>query len=71
MIYRCQEEVVSTDEKAIVLGRPSYVWRFGQERRLELIRRHVKLEGARILDVGCGLGMYTAIFPPRAIGSTA
>jgi len=44
-------------EKAIVLGHPSYVWRFGQERRLDLVRRHVSLEGRTILDVGCGMGI--------------
>lgn len=50
----------SADQKAIALGHPSYVWRFGQERRLQLIRRYVPLEGRRILDIGCGLGMYVA-----------
>jgi len=45
-------------DKAIALGHPSYVWREGQERRLRLIRRYVPLEGARILDAGCGLGLY-------------
>ncbi len=45
-------------DKAIELGRPSYVWRSGQSRRLGLIRRYVKLQGARVLDVGCGLGLY-------------
>jgi SAM-dependent methyltransferase len=49
-------------EKAIVLGHPSYVWRFGQERRLNLVRRHVSLEGRTILDVGCGMGMYVRAF---------
>jgi SAM-dependent methyltransferase len=44
--------------EAGVLGEPSYVWRSGQERRLELIREYVPLEGARILDVGCGVGTY-------------
>jgi SAM-dependent methyltransferase len=44
--------------KAAVRGQPSYVWRAGQERRLALIRRHVALENARILDVGCGIGTY-------------
>lgn len=44
------------------LGEPSYVWRFGQERRLELIRSHVPLEGRRILDVGCGIGTYLRRF---------
>ncbi len=46
------------EDKAIALGHPSYVWRFGQDRRLDLIRQHAPLEGARILDVGCGLGVY-------------
>ena len=49
-------------EKAIVLGHPSYVWRFGQERRLDLIRRYAPLEGRVILDVGCGVGMYLKAF---------
>ncbi|HXF58041.1 MAG TPA: class I SAM-dependent methyltransferase [Actinomycetota bacterium] len=44
------------------LGEPSYVWRSGQERRLALIRRHVRLEGRRILDVGCGIGTYVRRF---------
>lgn len=42
----------------IALGRPSFVWRAGQERRLDLIRRYIPLESARILDVGCGIGTY-------------
>lgn len=46
------------EDKAIRLGHPSYVWRFGQERRLSLIRQYAPLEGRRILDVGCGVGMY-------------
>lgn len=53
---------MSCNDRAIVLGHPSYVWREGQERRLALIRRHVSLEGARILDVGCGLGLYVRRF---------
>jgi SAM-dependent methyltransferase len=44
--------------KAISLGHPSYVWRFGQDRRLGLISRYADLDDARILDVGCGLGTY-------------
>ena len=44
------------------LGEPSYVWRSGQERRLQLIRRYVPLEDRRILDVGCGIGTYVRRF---------
>ncbi len=50
------------EAKAIRLGHPSYVWRRGQDRRLEQIREYVALEGRRILDVGCGLGMYVSRF---------
>jgi len=46
----------------IELGHPSYVWRFGQDRRLSLVRRYVPLENARILDVGCGVGTYVEKF---------
>ena len=48
--------------RAITLGHPSYVWRFGQERRLALIRRYVPLENKRILDIGCGIGTYVRRF---------
>lgn len=53
---------VSLEDKAIVLGHPSYVWRRGQDRRLDLIRKFVTLENKRILDIGCGLGMYVEKF---------
>jgi SAM-dependent methyltransferase len=49
-------------EDAATLGEPSYVWRSGQERRLQLIRRYVPLEGKWILDVGCGIGTYVKRF---------
>jgi ubiquinone/menaquinone biosynthesis C-methylase UbiE len=55
----------------VVLGQPSYVWRFGQERRLEMIRRFLPLEGAAVLDIGCGLGTYVrrfSDFTSRACG---
>ena len=49
-------------DRAITLGHPSYVWGYGQDRRLELVRRYVALEDRVILDVGCGLGMYVRAF---------
>lgn len=58
----CYDARVTADDKAIHLGHPSYVWRFGQDRRLELIRRYVALENARVLDVGCGIGAYVDKF---------
>jgi len=47
---------------AIERGRPSYSWRYGQDRRLEMVRRHIDLEGKRVLDVGCGIGTYIRRF---------
>ncbi len=49
-------------EEAALRGNPSFVWRAGQERRLQLVRRYVPLEGQSVLDVGCGMGMYTQAF---------
>ena len=50
--------VQAPDRARVALGRPSYVWRSGQERRLALIRRYAPLERGRVLDVGCGIGTY-------------
>ncbi|MDQ3810844.1 MAG: class I SAM-dependent methyltransferase [Chloroflexota bacterium] len=54
--------VAASATKAIRLGHPSYVWRRGQDRRLALIRQYVELRAKRILDIGCGLGMYVSRF---------
>ncbi|MGC9357825.1 MAG: class I SAM-dependent methyltransferase [Anaerolineae bacterium] len=58
-------------DKAAERGNPSFVWRAGQERRLAMIRRYVPLENRRVLDVGCGIGMYPSAFrryTPDVIG---
>jgi len=46
-------------EKAAQRGEPSYVWREGQERRLEMIVRAAggRASGA-VLENGCGIGLY-------------
>ena len=46
-------------QKAALRGEPSYVWRAGQQRRLEMITRAAgeRLKG-RLLENGCGVGMY-------------
>ena len=52
-------------EKAALRGEPSYVWRAGQQRRLEMI---VRVAGERIrgiiLENGCGVGMYVEHLTP-------
>ncbi|MEE8389928.1 MAG: class I SAM-dependent methyltransferase [Anaerolineae bacterium] len=52
----------TVSNKAATRGHPSYVWRAGQERRLQMVRHWATLAGQRVLDVGCGVGMYTAAF---------
>ncbi len=49
-------------DRRVIYGEPSYVWRAGQERRFAMVQRWVPLVGRCVLDVGCGLGMYTAAF---------
>jgi len=55
------EESALSDRRA-TRGEPSYVWRAGQERRFRQVRHWAPLEGRCVLDVGCGVGMYTAAF---------
>lgn len=49
---------IATKDKRATLGHPSQVWQYGLERRLNLMRRYVSFEGARILDLGCGVGAF-------------
>ena len=59
-------------DKAALRGEPSYVWRAGQVRRLEMIVRAAgeRVKG-RVLENGCGVGMYVeklAAFGGTVIG---
>lgn len=56
------EDPEQTSATSIERGRPSYSWRYGQDRRLEMVREFVDLDGARVLDVGCGIGTYVRHF---------
>jgi len=53
--------------KAALRGEPSYVWRAGQERRLQMIREQAGacLPGRLLVD-GCGVGMYLDHLAPYA-----
>jgi len=52
-------------DKAALRGEPSYVWRAGQQRRLDMIihaaGEHIK---GNILENGCGVGMYVEHLTP-------
>ena len=51
--------------KAALCGEPSYVWRAGQERRLQMIADSAeeRIHGT-ILENGCGVGMYVEHLAP-------
>jgi SAM-dependent methyltransferase len=51
-------------DKAALRGEPGYVWRSGQDRRLQMIQQWANLDNAVILDNGCGLGTYLDAFAP-------
>jgi SAM-dependent methyltransferase len=57
-------------ELAALRGNPSFVWRSGQQRRLDMILRWgivpQKRRVGRILEVGCGIGMYARALLPHA-----
>jgi SAM-dependent methyltransferase len=52
--------------KAALRGEPSYVWRAGQERRLQMIMDAAgeRLSG-QVLENGCGVGMYLEKLKPH------
>jgi SAM-dependent methyltransferase len=52
-------------DKAALRGEPSYVWRAGQQRRLEMILRAAgkRVQGL-VLENGCGVGMYVEHLAP-------
>jgi len=54
-------------DKAALRGEPSYVWRAGQERRLQMILSaagsHIT---GRVLENGCGVGIYLQHLTPHA-----
>lgn len=62
---RARSGETQAEPEAARLGNPSYVWRGGQDRRLAIIERHVRLDGQRVLDLGCGVGEYVRAFARR------
>lgn len=61
-----------TTDKRAILGHASQIWTRGLERRLGMMRSQVKLEGARILDIGCGVGAFVRRlreFSPEVVGT--
>lgn len=52
---------MSPSDKAARCGEPSYLWRAGQERRFQMILQAAgELVRGRVLENGCGIGLYAA-----------
>ena len=55
-------KTISHSDLAALRGEPSYVWRAGQTRRMQMIRdaapRLLAAPPARVLENGCGVGLY-------------
>ncbi len=54
-----QTQTTQENDKAALRGNPSFVWRAGQERRLNMIRAAAgeRAQG-RVFEDGCGVGQY-------------
>lgn len=57
-----QRNVAEMQDLRAVRGVPSLAWRAGQERRFRLVCQFADPTDKRVLDVGCGVGMYLAAF---------
>jgi ubiquinone/menaquinone biosynthesis C-methylase UbiE len=63
--------VIDSPDKRATLGHPSQIWTRGLERRFEIMRRYVNLDGKRILDVGSGVGAFVRRlrdYTPHVVG---
>lgn len=64
------EQLELHGERAALRGNPSFVWRAGQDRRLDMIRRWAAVgydeSLGRVLVDGCGVGMYVSALQPHS-----
>jgi SAM-dependent methyltransferase len=56
---------IQPSEQAAERGEPSYIWRAGQQRRLEMVKDAAgeRIKG-RLLENGCGIGLYLEHLKP-------
>ena len=56
---------IQPSSQAADRGEPSYIWRAGQQRRLEMLKSAagVRIQG-RLLENGCGVGLYLEHLDP-------
>jgi len=56
---------IQPSAQAAELGEPSYIWRAGQERRLDMVKSAAgaRIQG-RLLDNGCGIGLFLEHLSP-------
>lgn len=44
--------------KKVKYGSPSLDWTLGLQHRLDLAQKHLEFRGKKVLDIGCGVGMF-------------
>lgn len=56
---------IQPSDQAAERGEPSYIWRDGQQRRLEMVKSAAgeRIQG-RLLENGCGIGLYLKYLHP-------
>ncbi len=56
---------IQPSDMAAERGEPSYIWRAGQQRRLEMVKEAAadRIQG-RLLENGCGVGLYLEYLQP-------
>lgn len=56
------QEEANDDFDTIKMGSPSSFWSYGLNKRLEKVKKIVDFKGKKVLDVGCGIGMFLSKF---------
>ncbi|MBU0975637.1 MAG: methyltransferase domain-containing protein [Patescibacteria group bacterium] len=65
MAQNWQKDAKNMEE--VQLGSPSLEWTTGLQHRLEMMQKYIDFKDRRVMDVGCGVGMFLEKF--RALGS--
>jgi 2-polyprenyl-3-methyl-5-hydroxy-6-metoxy-1,4-benzoquinol methylase len=51
--------------RRVKYGSPSLEWTAGLQRRMKFVEKYIEFKGKKVLDVGCGVGMFLRQFKKR------